>query len=99
MVAYRRDEIVSATELARNLSSTLASLLDKRKEKIAIAKNNRLEAVILDIEEYERLKEAAELLEHIEIGKIVEARKDSPATSYRTLEEAAKELGIDIDAL
>ncbi|WP_456451745.1 type II toxin-antitoxin system Phd/YefM family antitoxin [Hydrogenimonas sp.] len=96
MVAYRRDEIVSATELARNLSSTLASLLDKSKEKIAIAKNNKLEAVILDIEEYERLKEAAELLEHIEIGKIVEARKGSATVPF---EKLLADEGIDYDDL
>jgi prevent-host-death family protein len=58
MVAYTRDEIISATDLARNVSATLNSIVKHTKEKVAISKNNRLEAVIIDIEEYERLKEA-----------------------------------------
>ncbi len=96
MVAYTRDEIISATDLARNVSGTLNSIIKKTKEKIAISKNNRLEAVIIDIEEYERLKEAYELMEHAEIAKIVEERKDSETIDFETLLE--KE-GISYDEL
>ncbi len=99
MVAYTRDEIISATDLARNVSSTLSSIVSHTKEKVAISKNNKLEAVIIDIEEYERLKEAYELMEHVEIAKIVEERQKTPKENYMTLEEAAKKFGIDIDEL
>ena len=85
MIAYTRDEIISATDLARNLSATLNSIVKRSKEKIAIAKNNKLEAVIINIEEYERLKEAYELMEHMEIAKIVEERKDSKTISFDEL--------------
>jgi len=64
MVAYTRDEIISATDLARNVSATLSSIADKSKEKIAIMRNNKLEAIILHIEEYERLKVSYEMMEH-----------------------------------
>ncbi len=94
MVAYARDEIISATDLARNVSGTINSV--KTKEKVAISKNNKLEAVLLDIEEYERLKEAYELMEHIEIAKIVEERKNSATIDFETLLE--KE-GISYDDL
>ena len=57
MVAYTRDEIISATDLARNVSGTLSSLSNQEKEKIAIMKNNKIEAVMISINEYERLKE------------------------------------------
>ena len=96
MVAYRRDEIISATELARNVSKTLQSITQHEKEKIAISKNNKLEAVIIDIEEYEQMKAAAELLEHIEIAKIVGERKESELIDFETLLE--KE-GIDYNDL
>ena len=99
MVAYRRDEIISATDLARNLSTALNSVITHAKEKIAISKNNKLEAVIIDIEEYERLKEAYELMEHMEIAKLVEARSKTPKEKYVSLEEAAQTFGIDIDEL
>ena len=62
MVAYTRDEIVSTTELSRNLSGTLKRITSREKEKIAISKNNKLEAVLISIEEYERLKEAYDSL-------------------------------------
>ena len=96
MVAYTRDEIVSATDLARNVSGTLSSITKKQKQKVAISKNNRLEAVMIDIEEYERLKEAYDLMEHIEIAKIVEERKHSKMIDFETLLE--KE-GISYDEL
>ena len=57
MVAYTRDEIISATDLARNVSGTLSSLINEEKEKIAIMKNNKIEAVMISIDEFERLKE------------------------------------------
>ncbi len=75
MIAYARDEIIPATEIARNFSSVFKSLIDGAKERIAIAKNNKLELVLLPIEEYERLKEIADLAEHIEIYKGVTERR------------------------
>ena len=96
MVAYARDEIVSATELARNVSATINAVVQKTKDKIAISKNNKLEAVLIDIEEYERLQEAYDLMEHIEIAKIVEERKGSATISF---EELLAEEGIDYDDL
>jgi len=96
MVAYTRDEIISATDLARNVSGTLSSIVKHTKEKVAISKNNKLEAVIIDIEEYERLKEAYDLMEHIEIAKIVEERKSSATIDFETL---LKEEGIAYDDL
>lgn len=96
MIAYTRDEIISATDLARNISATLSSIVKHNKEKVAISKNNKLEAVIIDIEEYERLKEAYELMEHVEIAKIVEARKDSKTI---TLDELLEKEAIHYDDL
>lgn len=74
MIAYARDEIIPVTEIARNFSSVFKSLIDGAKERIAIAKNNKLELVLLPIEEYERLKEIADLAEHIEIYKTITER-------------------------
>jgi len=97
MVAYTRDEIISATDLARNVSSTLNSIVTHAKEKIAISKNNKLEAVIIDIEEYERLKEAYALMEHVEIAKIVEERRKTPKEAYLDGDEVLKSLGLSLD--
>jgi len=97
MVAYTRDEIISATDLARNVSATLNSVVKHAQDKIAIMKNNKLEAVIIDIEEYERLKNAYELMEHIEIAKIVEERSKTPKEEYLDGDEVLKSLGLSLD--
>jgi len=96
MTAYTRDEIISATDLARNVSATLSSIAKHTRDKVAIMKNNKLEAVIIDIEEYERLKEAYDLMEHAEIAKIVEARRDSKTI---TLDELLEKEAISYDDL
>jgi PHD/YefM family antitoxin component YafN of YafNO toxin-antitoxin module len=97
MVAYTRDEIISATDLARNVSATLNSVVKHAQEKIAIMKNNKLEAVIIDIEEYERLKNAYELMEHTEIAKVVEERRKTPKEKYLDGDEVLKSLGLSLD--
>ena len=74
MVAYKREEIVSASDVARSFSTILNSIIDKSKDKLAISKNNKLEAVLLDIEEYERLKNAYDILEQKEIETILNNR-------------------------
>jgi len=66
------------------------------KEKLAISKNNKLQAVLINIEEYERLKEAYDLMEHIEIAKKIEERKNSKTIS---LEEVMKQHGISENEL
>jgi len=96
MVAYTRDEILSASDVARRFSSVLNDLISETKERFAISKNNKLEAVILPIEEYERMKEAMEMMEHIEIYNKVKERGNSKTVPY---EQVFKELGIDVNEL
>ena len=96
MVAYTRDEIISVTDLARNLSTALNSLVDYSKEKLAISKNNKLEAVIIPIEEYERMKEAYEQVENMEISRIIEERKNSKTITF---DELLKQQGVSRDEL
>ena len=66
MVAYARDEIISASDMARGFSRILNDLIKHSKDRFAISKNNKIEAVILPIDEYERMKEALDNIEQIE---------------------------------
>lgn len=93
-VAYKKDEIVSASRAARSFGKVLSALKTRQKNRIAIAKNNELEAVMLPIEEYETMAEALALLEHIEIYKIVEQRKRKKAEKRISLDALLKEQGI-----
>lgn len=61
----KQDEIYTATEVVRNFSSILEKLKTDPSGKIVILKNNKFEAVMLSVKEYERLEEAVKLLENI----------------------------------
>ena len=74
MVSYMRDEIVSASDVSRGFSHMLNNIIDKSKDKLAIAKNNKLEAVLLNIEEYEKLQNAYDLMEQKEIEELLNNR-------------------------
>lgn len=60
MVNFNRNEIVSATQFVRQFSSILGSLVNKTLDKIAVIRNNEMEAVILSYDEYEQLVMRAE---------------------------------------
>jgi PHD/YefM family antitoxin component YafN of YafNO toxin-antitoxin module len=95
-VAYRKDEIVSASRAARSFGKVLADLKTHHKHRIAIAKNNELEAVILPIQEYETMAEALALLEHIEIYRLVERRKRKGTGKRIALDALLKEQRIAV---
>ena len=60
MVNFNRNEIVSATQFVRQFSSIINSLVNKTLDKIAVIRNNEMEAVILSYDEYEQLVMRAE---------------------------------------
>jgi prevent-host-death family protein len=63
---YLNEEIVSATKAVRNFSSLLKDVTKKGgKKRVIIVKNNRFDAVLLSIEEYEKLNRAYEILEQL----------------------------------
>jgi len=96
MVTYSRDEIISASDVARGFSGVLKDIMEHTKERFAISKNNKLEAIVLPIDEYEKLQEAYELMEHMQIYKTVQERKNS---STIALEDVANKYGININDL
>ena len=55
MMAFEKKEIVSATQLVRRFSNFLTELTNRKLNKIAIIRNNEMQAVVLPIEEYENL--------------------------------------------
>ena len=69
MVTFTKDEIYTATEVVRNFSSVLSRVGANELKKAVIVKNNKFEAVLLNMEEYERLCEAVSVLESIYTAK------------------------------
>ena len=68
--AYRREEIVSSSKASKQLGEVLNEA--KRKGRMVVSRNNRLEAVILPIEEYEDIVED---LEHLLTALEIRERK------------------------
>ena len=65
-----KDEIYTATQVVRNFSEVLSKVSTGENNRAFIVKNNKFEAVMLSMSEYERLNKAEELLK-----KIYEQRK------------------------
>lgn len=84
-VAYKKDEMLSASKVVRFFGRVLADLSGKRR-RVAVVKNNRLEAVLVPVEDYETMAEALGLLEHLEIYRLVQERKG---------EKRRKTIGLD----
>ena len=102
MVKYAQNELFSITDFTKQIGSVVNSIKEHSLEKIGILKNNKLEAVVISTDEYERLKafeEQVELAEHAEIYNIIEKREDTPLSEYISEEDMAKKFGIDLKKL
>ena len=63
-------------------------------EKIAVIKNNQMQAVMIPIDEYERLAALAEKAEQKIIFETVQERKGTPTSEYISYEDAMKTAGL-----
>ena len=102
MVKYAQNELFSITDFTKQIGSVVNSIKEHSFEKIGILKNNRLEAVVISTDEYERLKdieERFELEEHTQIYKLIQSRKDTPLSDYISMEDMAKKFDIDLDKI
>ena len=99
MVKYAQNELFSITDFTKQIGSAVNNIKEHSLEKIGILKNNRLEAVVISTDEYERLKALEEQMEDAYIHAIIEERKNVPLSEYITMDELAKELNIDMDKI
>ena len=94
-IAYKKDEILSASRVARSFGRVLADLSGKRR-RVAVVKNNHLEAILLPIEDYEAMAEALAILEHLEIYRLVRKRKGKKRPNAISLDALLKEQGLAV---
>jgi PHD/YefM family antitoxin component YafN of YafNO toxin-antitoxin module len=99
MPIYTSNELMSSTDIVRNFSSVLDSIKEHRRDKVAILRKNRIEAVILPIEAYEKIQEAMDLLEHLQIYQTVMERRDTGISEYIDFENLLAEHGLHTDDL
>ncbi|MDO9265938.1 MAG: hypothetical protein Q7U00_02535 [Sulfurimonas sp.] len=102
MVHYAQSELLSITDFAKKIGNIVKGVREEAIEKIGILKNNRLEAVLISTNEYERLKryeEIVEELENQELLKIVEHRAKTSLSEYLSSEDMARKFNIDLNSL
>ena len=73
-ISYTTEELVSSTEFAKSFGGFVSRIIKGSVEKLAIVKNNKPEAVVISIAEYERIKMLANLAEDLSIQQMVHER-------------------------
>lgn len=66
MVSYGTDELIPSSEFAKKFGSYLAKIKDNSVDKLAILKNNKVEAVMISKDEYEYMVSSMKKLEENE---------------------------------
>ena len=97
MVAYQQNELVSATEISKQFGEYISKVKSGLLNKIGILKNNKLNAVILSVEEYERMSLAVIRLEELELYQTVQERLKTPKEEYLNGDAVLKNLGLSLD--
>ena len=96
MVSYTKNELFSVTDLTNSISRVLSDIKTKSLEKVGVLKNNKLEAVVISTDEYERLKEIENMLEEKELFNIIQERRKTSKSEYLSLDDMAKKFDVDI---
>lgn len=87
----KRAQMVPSSEASRNFGELLNRV--KETEQLFITRNNTIEAVLMDIELFERLAELEDLVEHLEIAGMISERQSEPEVG--TLAELLAQEGIE----
>ncbi len=94
MITFTKDEIIASSKVSRNFGSLLKKLKDHQLEKIAVIKNNEMEAIILSYDEYERINDLFEYIEYKSIYDNLKKRKKTYQTEYRDFDSVLKKMDL-----
>ena len=97
MVAYTQNELVSATEISKQFGEYISKIKNGLLDKIGILKNNKLNAVILSVEKYERMVMAINRLEELEDYHELMVRLQTPKIEYLDGGDVLKRLNLSLD--
>jgi len=97
MVAYAQNELASSTDISKQFGYYLSNVSNGAIEKLAILKNNKIEAVMIPTAIYESLINLLDEKEDIEILKTIEKRLETPRKDYLDGNEVLKKLNLSLD--
>lgn len=87
LVIDRKNEMVSVSEATRHLAGLLSKLRERLALKYFLTKNNNIEAVLLPIEEYEKLLDLQAELDHLLLHHEITVREQSDSGKRISLAE------------
>lgn len=96
-IALSRKSLVPISDLSNSFSKYYRKL-KAQSEPLFIMKNNSIEAVMLNVEDYERLLEAQEMYEELQLADIALRRLEKP-TLGQDFEEILAERGLSIESI
>jgi PHD/YefM family antitoxin component YafN of YafNO toxin-antitoxin module len=97
MIQYTKEELISSSTISRNFSEILNNLVKHKLEKVAVIRNNKIEAVILPIENYENIINFTELSDHLDLYKQIKDREKS--ATFVDFDVILKENGLSLNDL
>lgn len=97
MVFYSQDELASSTDISKQFGHYLSNVSSGVIEKLAILKNNKIEAVMIPASIYESLINLLDEQENEEILKTIEKRMETPKESYIDGQEVMRKLNLSLD--
>ena len=98
MVVYAENELASSTDISKQFGHYLSNVSNGAIEKLAILKNNKIQAVMIPTAIYESLINLLDEKEDSEILKTIEKRLETPKKDYLDGNEVLKELNLSLDS-
>lgn len=84
---FRLDELTSITDAGRGINALVKRLATRSLRKAVVVKNNRPEAIMLNVDDYIELKRKEQALELMEINLIVQKRGRVAQPNTMSMEE------------
>jgi len=97
MVSYSQNELASSTDISKQFGYYLSNVSNGMIEKLAILKNNKIEAVMIPTAIYESLINLLDEKEDTEILRTIEKRLQTPKEEYLDGNAVLKELNLSLD--
>lgn len=76
MATYLTDELISSSDFAKRFGTYLSQIKENSVEKFAILKNNKIEAIMVSQEKFEKMNEALKRIEKQEFLESIQAGLD-----------------------
>jgi len=97
MVVYAQNELVSSTDISKQFGKYISNISNGVVEKLAILKNNKIEAVMIPTSVYETLINLLDEKENEKIIQTIEDRLKTPKDQYLNGKDVLKELNLSLD--